>query len=541
MPDPVDRVDPVLESLGPAVAPPAPRRPIVAFPPRPVKREGWARRGLAKVAAVYQWAEVLLDRLVSSSLNPLYHSGTIAVFSLAVATVTGLYLFVFYRVGTEAAHQSIEGIMAHPLGVGALVRSLHRYASDAAILAAVLHGGKMLLDDRFWGARWIGWVSGLTLVALVWVTGATGYWLVWDTQAQILSVTTAKFLDVLPVFGEPLVRTFVDSERIQTFLFFLVLFGHISIPFLLGGVYWLHVMRLSRARFMPPRVVLWVTGAALVAASLIRPAASGPPADLARLPGVVPVDWFYFFYFPLTRLDPRVGWALVFGTGLVVVSLPWLLRGQAPARARVDNPACTGCTRCWKDCPYEAIVMVPRHDGTRYKQVAVVNPAKCVGCGICVGACDSAGILLGDQPVSVLGEAVTWRLRAATAAGEAPPVVVYACRLMGRLGPALAPDGTLAGVPGVTVMGLPCVGMLHPEMIAKTLAGGARGVFVAGCVPENCPAREGSQWLAERLAGRRLPAAKHLPLDRLAVRWYGPVESERFLRDVARFAQEVRG
>jgi coenzyme F420-reducing hydrogenase delta subunit len=185
--------------------------------------------------------------------------------------------------------------------------------------------------------------------------------------------------------------------------------------------------------------------------------------------------------------------------------------------------------------------MVPRHDGTRYKQVAVVNPAKCVGCGICVGACDSAGILLGDQPVSVLGEAVTWRLRAATAAGEAPPVVVYTCRLMGRLGPALAPDGTLAGVPGVTVMGLPCVGMLHPEMIAKTLAGGARGVFVAGCVPENCPAREGSQWLAERLAGRRLPAAKHLPLDRLAVRWYGPVESERFLRDVARFAQEVRG
>ena len=530
---------PIIGAVEGVATPPPARRPLLTFPPRPIRRERWPRRLLARGAVLNQWMEVLLDRLVSPSLNPLYHAGTIAVFSLAVATITGLYLFLFYRVGTEAAHRSIEGIMAHPLGIGALIRSLHRYASDAAILAAVLHGFKMLLDDRFWGARWIGWVSGLALVSLVWVTGATGYWLVWDTQAQILSVATAKLLDILPVFGEPLVRTFVDSERIQTFLFFLVLFAHISIPFLLGAAYWLHVMRLSRARFMPPRVVLWVTGAALLAASVVRPAVSGSPADLSRLPGVISIDWFYFFYFPLTRLDPKVGGALTFGAGLVAVALPWLLRGPAPARARVDNPACTGCTRCWKDCPYEAIVMVPRQDGGRYKQVAVVNPAKCVGCGICVGACDSAGILLGDQPVSVLGEAVTWRLRAASAAGEVPLVVVYACRLMGHLGERLAPDGSLAGLPGVTVMGLPCVGMLHPEMITKTLAAGARGVFVAGCVPENCSAREGSQWLAERLSGRRLPSVKGLPPGRLAVRWYAPVEVDRFLRDVTAFGRRL--
>jgi ferredoxin/coenzyme F420-reducing hydrogenase delta subunit len=523
---------------GPAVAGLGPlRAPLLTFPPRPVPREPWRRWALARAAAVHQWAQVLLDRAVSAPLDPLYHSGTIAVFSLAVATVTGLYLFVFYRVGTEAAHRSIEGIMAHPLGIGALMRSLHRYASDAAILAAALHGLKMLLDDRFWGARWIGWVSGLALLALVWVTGATGYWLVWDAQAQVLSVTSAKLLDVLPIFGEPLVRTFVDSARIQTFLFFLMLFAHVSIPFLLGAAYWLHVMRLSRARFLPPRVVWWVTGAALVAASLARPALSGPPADLARLPGVIPIDWFYFFYFPLTRLDPRLGWALVAGTGLAALAVPWVLRGPAPARARVESPACTGCTRCWKDCPYEAIVMVPRHDGTRYRQVAVVNPAKCVGCGICVGACDSAGILLGDQPVSVLGDAVTARLRAAASAGQAAPVVVYACRLLARLRDRIGPDGAVAGLPGVSVMGLPCVGMLHPEMIAKTLAAGARGVFVAGCVPEDCPAREGSRWLGERLAGRRQPMARHLPEGRLAVRWYGAVEVGRFLADIRAFQQ----
>jgi Pyruvate/2-oxoacid:ferredoxin oxidoreductase delta subunit/coenzyme F420-reducing hydrogenase delta subunit len=521
-----------LEAVPPA---PAAGDPLRMFPPPPARRERWPRRVRAAAATVYHRAEAGLDRVVSPALNPLYHSGTIAMFSLAVATVTGLYLFVFYRVGTEAAHRSVEGIMAHPLGIGALMRSLHRYASDAAVLAAALHGLKMLLDDRFWGARWVAWVSGLALLGLVWVTGATGYWLVWDLQAQVLSVATAKLLDVLPIFGEPLVRTFVDSARIQNFLFFLVLFVHISIPFLLGAMYWLHVMRLSRARFLPPRVVLGVTGAALVAASLVRPAVSGPPADLARLPGIVAIDWFYFAYFPLTTLDPKAGWALAGGGALALLVLPWVLRGPAPARARVENAACTGCTRCWKDCPYGAIAMVPRSDGTRYKLVAVVNPARCVGCGICVGACDSAGIVLADQPVAVLGEAVTARIRALAATGEAAPVVIYACRLMAHLGDLVGPDGTLAGAPGTVVMGLPCAGLLHPEMIAKTLAAGARGVFVAACVSENCPAREGSQWLAERLAGLRQPAARGLPAGRVAMRGYAPVDVQRFRRDLAAF------
>jgi quinol-cytochrome oxidoreductase complex cytochrome b subunit/coenzyme F420-reducing hydrogenase delta subunit len=523
------------QSLPLAAAPPG----LPVFPAGSPPRERLHRRCLVRAGAAYQWVETLLDRMVSAPLNPLYHTGTIAIFSLAVALVTGIYLFLFYRVGTDAAHRSIEEIMAQPWGVGALMRSLHRYASDAAIVAAALHGLKMFLNDRFWGPRWIGWVSGLTLLGLVWVTSATGYWLVWDMQAQVLSVTVAKLLDVLPVFGEPLVRTFLDAGRIQNFLFFLVLFIHITIPLLLGAAYWLHVMRLSRARFMPPRIVLSVTGAALLIASLLRPALSGPPADLGRLPGTVPIDWFYFFYFPLTRLDPRWGWGLLLIGGLAAVVVPWVLRGPAPARARVENVACTGCTRCWKDCPYEAIVMVPRHDGTRYKQVAVVNPAKCVGCGICVGACDSAGILLGDQPVSLLGQAVTTRLRTVAAARGGAPVLVYTCRMMRHLAGRLDRDGTLAALPGVTVMGLPCVGTLHPDMITKTIEAGAGGVFVAGCIPEDCPFREGSQWLADRLTGQRLPSLKALPEGRLRVRWYSPVEVGRFLHDVGEFQRDL--
>jgi coenzyme F420-reducing hydrogenase delta subunit len=88
-------------------------------------------------------------------------------------------------------------------------------------------------------------------------------------------------------------------------------------------------------------------------------------------------------------------------------------------------------------------------------------------------------------------------------------------------------------------MGLPCVGTLHPDMITKTIEAGAGGVFVAGCVPEDCPFREGSQWLTERLTGQRLPALKAIPEGRLRVRWYSPVEVGRFVRDVGEFQRDL--
>ncbi len=148
-------------------------------------------------------------------------------------------------------------------------------------------------------------------------------------------------------------------------------------------------------------------------------------------------------------------------------------------------------------------------------------------------------ILLGDQPVSLLGQAVTARLRSVAAASGRQPVLVYACRLMQPLAGRLGPDGSLDGLPGVTVMGLPCVGTLHPDMITKSLAAGAEGIFVAGCVPEDCPYREGSRWLAERLTGQRLPSLKQVPEGRLRVRWYSPVEVGRFVRDTRLFQEEL--
>jgi coenzyme F420-reducing hydrogenase delta subunit len=156
-----------------------------------------------------------------------------------------------------------------------------------------------------------------------------------------------------------------------------------------------------------------------------------------------------------------------------------------------------------------------------------------------VGACDSAGILLGGQHAGVLTGAVTSRLVEARRTAGPPPVLVYACRLMPDLEGRLDTDGRLRDVPRALVMGLPCVGMLHPDMIESALAAGAAGVYIAGCLPEDCQAREGSDLLAQRLTGARQPRLKVVAPGTVRLAWYSPVEVRRFERELRAFAETL--
>ncbi len=64
---------------------------------------------------------------------------------------------------------------------------------------------------------------------------------------------------------------------------------------------------------------------------------------------------------------------------------------------------------------------------------------------------------------------------------------------------------------GTVVLGVPCVGVLHPDTIRGALDAGARGVYIAACMPEDCHFREGATWLAQRLTGERLPKLTGVP------------------------------
>ena len=117
-------------------------------------------------------ADVLVNRLYGSRYNPLYQSGTIAVAMLLVLVATGLWLVFFYRIGAPWA--SVGRITADPW-LGRWVRGVHRYASDAAMAAALVHAGRIVVQRRTWGPRALAWVSGLVLLGLLLLCGVTGF------------------------------------------------------------------------------------------------------------------------------------------------------------------------------------------------------------------------------------------------------------------------------------------------------------------------------------------------------------------------------
>lgn len=102
------------------------------------------------------------SRFIPKALNPFIQAGAIANTCLIIAIVTGIVLLFWYVPSVQQAYDSMTAIDAAPFTSG-LMRSLHRYSSDACMLFVLLHAVKVFAARRFTGPRWLAWVTGLVL------------------------------------------------------------------------------------------------------------------------------------------------------------------------------------------------------------------------------------------------------------------------------------------------------------------------------------------------------------------------------------------
>ena len=491
------------------------------------------------LARIFDCIERPLDRLVGPSLNPFAQLGALGFFQFWVVTVSGIYLFIFFDTGIERAYASVEAItLAHRFHAG-VMRSLHRYASDLMVALMIVHLLREFARDRYRGARWFSWFTGTPVLWLVFVSGITGYWLVWDALAQYVAVVSSELLDRLAIFGEPIARNFVSTGTLTSRFFTLLVFLHVAVPLFLLFLMWVHILRISRPKVNPPRMLAAASLGALLVVSVLHPALSQGPADLSRLPVTIGLDWFFLPLYPIADgVSPDLVWGILGVFTIVLGAMPWLPPLRRPRAAVVDLAHCNGCSRCAEDCPYEAIRMVPRSDGLPFATEARVNPALCVGCCICMGACPSStpfrrsaeletGIDLPDLPLCVLRERAH-----ATAEGLAGPtrVMVLGCEF-GAAGQRAASDTLL----------VPCVGMIPPPLIDYILSRDlADAVVLAGCAESECHQRLGVAWTQQRVARTRDPYLRsRVPRERLRMVWASRPEARRLERDVAKARTEI--
>jgi ferredoxin/coenzyme F420-reducing hydrogenase delta subunit len=486
--------------------------------------------------------EAALSTVFPPAWNPLLNLGALGFFFYWIITASGIYVYIFFDTGVAEAYSSVEYMTDDQWYAAGVMRSFHRYASDGLIVVVLLHLAREFALDRVRGVRWFSWITGIPALVMIYVAGISGYWMVWDKLAQYVAIVSTEWLDKLPFFGQPIARNFLSPDALESRFFTLMIFLHIAVPLVALFVLWLHLQRVSKPRITPPRGLMAGTGLSLLALSLIHPAMSQGPADLATVPGRVGLDWFYLPAYPLIeRLPGTVTWSAALTIAIVMAAIPWLppLKRQKPAVVNLAN--CNGCGRCEADCPYTAISMQQRSDGLPFEGEAVVDPSLCVSCGICAGACPTStpfrrmsdlvpGVDLPDRAMAAIRADVEAEAARISGPGR---LMVFRCANAG------AADRHRS--PSVGVVPVNCSGQLPPAFIDYVLSRRfADGVVVAGCSENACRNRQGGEWTRQRVEGLRDPHLRtRVPRDRLRIIWSGPVSETSLGGELAGFAREL--
>jgi len=467
--------------------------------------------------------EGALNKVFGNSLNPLYHLGALGFYFFWLILISGAYIYAFYKTGIELSYPSVEYLTHDQWYLGGIMRSLHRYASDALVVVMLLHLLREFILGRYRGARWFAWITGVLLMWLIFAAGINGYWMVWDKLAQYSVVATMQWFDWLPIFSEPMSQSFISQEVLNDRFFSLISFAHVTVPLIILFFLWIHIMRISNPVVNPRRALALGMQLTLLILALVKPALSQGPADMGVEPVNLRIDWFYLYIYPLLdSWSAGAVWALAIGLSILLGVLPWLpTRHKQIPVAEVSLKNCSGCRLCVADCPYEAVVMRPRSDGMHFLQEAVVVQDRCVSCGICVGACPSSnpfrseagyvsGIEMPSLPIAGLRNVMMSDL--ARLKGDAR-IMVFGCNKAANIEKLRSET--------VAVLSLPCIAMLPPSFIEYALhEHRVDGVLITGCRENDCYHRLGVRWTDRRLAAEREPRLRsRAERDRIRQFW----------------------
>ncbi|MBT7324322.1 MAG: 4Fe-4S dicluster domain-containing protein, partial [Anaerolineae bacterium] len=448
----------------------------------------------------FRWLERLaliveqpINRITGSlKLNIFYHTDTIAVYLWFIVALTGTYITLFYQFGFEGSYNAVAKIESQ--FVARTIRAIHRYVSGSAVIVTLLHAYRTFFMDRFRGARWLAWVSGIGMGVFLWLDAITGYWLIWDQRAQILNNTFITFLNrYFGTSGDSFALALIEANQVDSS--WAVMFWFLTAHILLFGVaalfFWYHIVRLNKPKLFPPKHWMISTGLVMVIASALFPLGMLPRASFEVLPGKIELDPFFLFYFPaeLNGAIANTFWISILSITLVLLTIPWIIRRRKPAPVKVIDDACIGCTLCAIDCPYKALEMIERKNGSGSKMIALAHPNMCVSCGICIGSCAYDAIEVGELNAKAMWEATNLLLaQAKEKAPEEQVKVVFTCERHAAHGarPYLETEASLkASEPRLITIPLPCVGAAPPDLIGNTYKAGASEVQMIGCPPDD--------------------------------------------------------
>jgi ubiquinol-cytochrome c reductase cytochrome b subunit len=302
-------------------------------------RTGW--RGLRRH---------LLEEPLPAGTGWAFTIGSLLLFGLAVQTVTGIALALYYAPTPDHAWDSVRYVTTE-VRAGSFLRGLHHWGASLVVVAALLHLVRVVFFGSYKKPREMNWLVGLALLLVILAFGLTGYLLPWDQRAYWATVVTINIARLTPMFGDAVAWLLQGGPEVGALTLTRWYAMHVVVlPIALAGLVGAHLYLLRRhgvsgpvrARPGPSRmffpyqaardVTVAIAAGVLLAVLAWRGApALDSPADPTSSDYVPRPEWYFLGLFQLLKYFPAkwevVGALAIPGlAALFLVLLPWLDR-----------------------------------------------------------------------------------------------------------------------------------------------------------------------------------------------------------------------
>jgi ubiquinol-cytochrome c reductase cytochrome b/c1 subunit len=292
------------------------------------------------------------------NFNYFWNFGALAVVTLVIMIITGIFLAMNYQPNTELAFNSVQHIM-RDVNYGWLIRYVHQNGASMFFIVTYVHIFRGLYYGSYKTPRELLWMLGVVILLLMMATAFMGYVLPWGQMSFWGATVITNLFSAIPIVGNDIVTWLwggfaVGNPTLNRFYSL-----HYLLPFVIVGVVVVHVLALHQhgsnnplgidrkgpqdsIPFHPYYTIkdMFGLGVFLViyaAFVFFMPNALGDPQNyipanpLQTPPEIVP-EWYFLPFYAILRSVPDIlfipaklaGVLCMFGSIGLLFVLPWL-------------------------------------------------------------------------------------------------------------------------------------------------------------------------------------------------------------------------
>jgi cytochrome b6 len=286
-----------------------------------------------------------------------YYFGGVSLFLFIIQVVTGIMLLLYYKSGEELAFESIHFIMSK-VQFGWLIRSIHSWAANLFVLAAMIHMFSVYFGKAYRKPRELTWVTGMLMFFLALGFGFSGYLLPWNELAFFATKVGTDIAGVVPFVGKSILVFLRGGEDVTGATLSRFFGFHVAVlPGIFTVLLGIHLLLVQRQGMSEPLhgadeggaekktmpffpnfllrdLLLWLIVLNVLAIlAVFFPWELGVKADpFAPAPAGIKPEWYFMFMFQTLKyipgkilfMDGEVLGILVFGlAGLLWTLVPF--------------------------------------------------------------------------------------------------------------------------------------------------------------------------------------------------------------------------